>query len=124
LSVLRWMKNILVIEDENDIMAIVTLILEDEGYSVSTMSSALHYETRVRAAHADLVLLDLNIAGFNGKIICEYIKGQNDLKSIPVIIMSANLNAKQVKEECGAQGVIHKPFDLNNFIGTVRHYAA
>jgi len=118
------MKNILVIEDECDIMALVTIILEGEGYKVSIMSSAVHYETRVRAAHADLVLLDLNIAGFNGKIICDYIKGQNDLKSIPVIIMSANSNAKQVKEECGAVDVIYKPFDLNNFIGTVRHYAA
>jgi len=118
------MKNILVIEDEYDIMAIVTLILEEEGYHVSAMNSANHYKTRVRAAHADLVLLDLNIAGFNGKIICDYIKGQNDLKSIPVIIMSANLNANQVKEECGAEDVINKPFDLNNFIGTIRHYAA
>ncbi len=118
------MKNILVIEDENDIMAVVTLILENEGYKVSTMSNADHYKTKLREAHADLVLLDLNIGGFNGRIICEYIKAHDDLKSIPVILMSANINAQQIKEECGAEDLIRKPFDLNYFIGTVKRFAA
>lgn len=123
MSVRYLMKNILVIEDENDIMALVTLILENEGYKVSTMSNAAHYETKVREAHADLVLLDLNLGGFNGKIICDYIKAHDDLKSIPVILMSANADAQQIKNECGAEDLIRKPFDLNYFIGTVKRFA-
>jgi DNA-binding response OmpR family regulator len=117
------MKKILVIEDEYDIMALVKIILENEGYSVCTMSNAEHYQTKVRAACADLVLLDLNIGGFNGGIICDYIKGQNDLKNIPVVIMSANINAEQAKKDCGAEDLIKKPFDLNSFIHTVKQYA-
>ena len=116
------MKNILVIEDEPDIMMLVKMVLESEGYNVSEMSSAASYKTKVRAAHADLVLLDLNIAGFDGNIICEYIKAQTDLKSIPVIIMSGNLNARQIKEDCGADDIIAKPFDLDRFVDMVKRY--
>ncbi len=116
------MKNILVIEDEADIMMLVKMVLESEGYKVSEMSAAAGYQTKVRDAHADLVLLDLNIAGFDGNIICEYIKAQTDLKSIPVIIMSGNLDAQQIKDECGADDIIAKPFDLDSFIGMVKHH--
>ena len=117
------MKNILVIEDEYDIMALLIIILENEGYKVSTMSNAAHYETKVREAHADLVLLDLNVGGVNGRYICEYIKAQDDLKSIPVILMSANMDAEKIREECGAEDLICKPFDLNYFIRTVKRFA-
>ncbi len=86
------------------------------------MSDAAGYETRIRDAHADLVLLDLNIAGFDGNIICEYIKAQTDLKCIPVIIMSGNLNAQQIKDDCGADDIISKPFDLDAFVGMVKRY--
>ena len=117
------MKNILVIEDEYDIVALLTIILENEGYKVSAMSNVAHYETKLHEAHPDLVLLDLNIGGFNGKAICDYIKTHTDLKSIPVILMSANVDAQKIKEECGAEDLISKPFDLNDFIGTVKRFA-
>ncbi len=51
------MKNILVIEDEADIMMLVKMVLESEGYKVSEMSDAAGYETKIREAHANLVLL-------------------------------------------------------------------
>ncbi len=116
LSARKLMKNILVIEDEYDIIALLTIILENEGYNVSTMSDAAGYETKLREAHADLVLLDLNVGGVSGKLICEYIKAHDDLKCIPVILMSANVDAERVKKECGAEDLISKPFDLNYFI--------
>ncbi len=118
MSARKLMKNILVIEDEYDIVALLVIILENEGYKVSTISDATGYETKLREAHADLVLLDLNIGGVNGKLICDYIKTHDDLKSIPVILMSANVDAGRVKEECGAEELISKPFDLNYFTAT------
>ena len=117
------MKNILLIEDEAHISEVVKMILEDEGYAVSIWCDATHFETRLKKSHADLVLLDLNIGGFNGKIICEYIKGNIDLKNVPVIIMSANNNIKQIKEECGAEDLMLKPFDLDTLINKVKAYA-
>jgi DNA-binding response OmpR family regulator len=118
------MKNILVIEDEADICDIITIILEDEGYKVRSLSTADHYKIRLKESYPDLVLLDLNIAGFNGQIICEYIKSQFDLKTIPVILMSANINAAKVKEVCGAEDLLEKPFDIISLVNKVRALAA
>jgi DNA-binding response OmpR family regulator len=116
------MKKILVIEDEPNIVVIVKIILEEEGYLVYKLTGPTEFKTVLRESKADLVLLDLNIAGIDGKIICVYIKDQNDLKNIPVILMSANHNVRQVKDECGADDLIRKPFDLNYLIGTVGAY--
>jgi DNA-binding response OmpR family regulator len=117
------MKRILVIEDGPLILGLVKEILENEGYLVSTMCEASHYKPELNRIHPDLVLLDLNIAGFDGEIICEYIKGHSGLKDIPIILMSANPNIQQVREHCGAEDYIKKPFSLNSFIDKVHAYA-
>ncbi|MEO6850789.1 MAG: response regulator [Mucilaginibacter sp.] len=116
------MKRVLIIEDEQDIVDIATMILEDEGYEVCSFSDYAGYESKVNDSHADLVLLDLNLQGFHGKDICKYIKGNENLKRTSVVLMSANRDIKAVKEEAGADGYICKPFDLTDFLQTVKTY--
>jgi len=116
------MKKILIIEDEQDIVDIATLILEDEGYEVHSFTNFLGYENIVNNCHPDLVLLDLNLQGYHGKDICKYIKGTEHLKQTSVVLMSANRDIQAVKEEAGADAYICKPFDLNDFINTVKTY--
>jgi DNA-binding response OmpR family regulator len=114
------MKKILIIEDEQDIVDIATMILEDEGYEVCSMTEFDGYESKVEKCHADLVLLDLNLGAYHGKDICKYIKGQDDLKKIAVVLMSANKDIEIVKNEAGADAFISKPFDLEHFIQVIR----
>lgn len=118
------MKKILIIEDEQDILDIATIILEDEGYEVCSFSNFLGYEGRVDASHADLVLLDLNLQGYHGKDICKYIKQNDDLKQTKVVLMSANRDIAAVKEEAGADAYICKPFDLKDFVQIIRKYTS
>jgi len=116
------MKRILIIEDEQDIIDIATIILEDEGYEVCSFSDFRGYESKVNDSHADLVLLDLNLQGYHGKDICKYIKANDHLKQTQVVLMSANRDIQAVKEEAGADAYICKPFDLNDFIETIKTY--
>jgi len=116
-------KKVLIFEDEPDILGVVTIILENEGYKVVGSLTADDYKYRVNETHADLVLLDLNIGGFNGKAICDYMKHDRELKNTPIVLMSANINIAQVKKECGADDMIKKPFDLFNLINIVKAYA-
>ena len=116
------MKKVLIIEDEQDIVDIATMILEDEGYEVSSHCEYADFETKVNNAHADLVLLDLNLDGYHGKDICKYIKGNDQLKDTSVILMSANRDIEAIKEEAGADGFITKPFDLADFINIVKTF--
>jgi DNA-binding response OmpR family regulator len=114
------MKRVLIIEDEQDIVDIATIILEDEGYEVCSFSNFLGFEGRVNASRADLVLLDLNLNGYHGKDICKYIKQNDGLKQTKVVLMSANRDIHLVKEEAGADAYICKPFDLIDFIQTIK----
>jgi DNA-binding response OmpR family regulator len=116
------MKRIVVIEDEPNISELVRIILEAEGHQVITFNDAALYQSRLQSSHPDLVLLDLNIAGFDGQVICDYIKKQSDLKHIPVILMSANQNITEVKKDCGAEDFINKPFDVYHFLQKVNAY--
>jgi CheY-like chemotaxis protein len=54
--------------------------------------------------------------------MCEYIKAQDDLKDIPVILVSANSDLENIKAECGADDHISKPFELTDFTRKVRQY--
>jgi DNA-binding response OmpR family regulator len=116
------MKKILIIEDEQDIVDIATMILEDEGYEVSSFTEFSDFETKVADSRADLVLLDLNLNGYSGEQICRYIKASSHLKQTSVVLMSANKNIREVKEDAGADGFICKPFDLSHFIDTIKEH--
>ena len=116
------MKRVLIIEDEQDIVDIATMILEDEGYEVSSHCEFEGFEKKVNDCDADVVLLDLNLDGYHGKDICKYIKNNDQLKSTSVILMSANRDIEAIKEEAGADGYITKPFDLMDFINIVKFF--
>lgn len=116
------MKRILIIEDEQDIVDITTLILEKEGYQVDSLNDFSNYEEKISSYDADLILLDLNLGIVNGKEICEYIKSQPHLKHKAVVLMSANFDVQKVKEEAGANSYLRKPFELSDFLYVVRFH--
>ena len=115
------MKKILIIEDEQDIMDISTMILEGEGYDVHGFSGFDGYQNIINSINPDLILLDLNLQGRSGREICEYVKQDTNLKTTGVILMSANPDIERVKTESGADTFIKKPFDLKDFTETIKH---
>ncbi len=115
-------KKILVIEDEPIIAEMICILLEIEGYKVISLNDEESIRDKRSYKQVDLVLLDLNLAGYSGTSICEYIKNDSDLKHIPVILVSANYDIEKIKDECGADDLIKKPFELTHFIQKVQEY--
>ncbi|MBS1520128.1 MAG: response regulator [Bacteroidetes bacterium] len=115
-------KNVLVIEDEPIIAEMISIILEIQGLNVISLSDTGRAREKLHGKEVNLVLLDLNLHGEGGQEFCEYIKGQDDLKHIPVILVSANIDIDQIKEECGANDIIRKPFNIDHFMKKVSHY--
>jgi len=97
-------------------VSLTVLLLEREGYEVHSFTRYQGYESVVNACKPNLVLLDLNLGGYHGKDICRYIKHQDDLKQIKVVLMSANLDIESVKEEVAADAFICKPFNIKDFL--------
>lgn len=119
---LRMKKEVLVIEDEPIIAEMMSILLEVEGYSVISAADTAFATRKLHEKDVHLVMLDLRLKGEDGQTMCAYIKGHDDLKHIPVILVSANADLEQIKIDCGADDHIAKPFDLNYFLDKVRNY--
>ena len=113
-------KRILVIDDDEDILNILKIILEDEGYEVIPLNTGASAE-EIHLMHPDLILLDVRIKGFHktGDEICNEIKACNSTKDIPVILVSAEFNVSQLAQESGADGYLRKPFNVRELIDQV-----
>lgn len=113
-------KRILVIDDDEDILTILNIIFEDEGYEVISLNTGATAE-EVQIIHPDLILLDVRIIGFNktGDQICNEIKSRASTRDIPVILLSAEINVPQLAQESRADGYLRKPFDVKELVDHV-----
>jgi len=100
----------------------ISIILEIQGLNVISLSDTSWARDKLLNREVNLVLLDLNLRGEGGQAFCEYIKGHDDLKHIPVILISANIDIEEIKNQCGADDLIRKPFNIDYFMEKVSHY--
>jgi len=76
------------------------------------------------APRPDIMLLDLNLPGKDGREVLTDIKGDRNLKSIPVVILSSSNDKEDIKKmyEQHANAYITKPVDLDKFINVIRTF--
>jgi len=105
-------KNILVVEDEEDIQQLVLYNLTRAGYSVKCVDSGEEALQQMGASRPDVILLDLMLPGMNGLEVCRAIKRINSTKEIPVIMLTAKGEESDIVVglEMGADDYITKPF--------------
>lgn len=105
-------KRILLIEDEEDIAALIKLQAEMSGYKLHVEVDGLNGYRAVEREKPDLVILDIMLPGQNGFDVCRKIKSNPELKNIPVIILSAKGEELDVilGLELGADDYVAKPF--------------
>ncbi len=105
-------KRILLIEDEEDIAALIKLQAELSGYKMHVEVDGLNGFRAIEREKPDLVILDIMLPGQNGFDICRKMKSNPDLKNIPVIVLSAKGDEIDVilGLELGADDYVAKPF--------------
>jgi DNA-binding response OmpR family regulator len=113
-------KTIQVVEDDSDILFIVSYVLEDAGYTVETFENAQTFLNRNRREDVDLVILDVMLPDGNGIELSKQLKMHYGTSKIPVIIMSAHAQLDVVFQEGKADDFITKPFDLDGFTSKVQ----
>jgi two-component system alkaline phosphatase synthesis response regulator PhoP len=105
-------KRILLIEDEEDIAALIKLQAELSGYKLHVEVDGINGYRAIEREKPDLVILDIMLPGENGLDICRKMKGMQELRNIPVIILSAKGEELDVVLglELGADDYVSKPF--------------
>lgn len=105
-------KRILLIEDEEDIAALIKLQAELSGYKLHVEVDGINGYRAIEREKPDLVILDIMLPGENGLDICRKMKSNSELKNIPVVILSARGEELDVVLglELGADDYVPKPF--------------
>ena len=118
------MENIsaVVIEDEEDILELISYNLRREGFDVKGATSGEDGLTLVESSHPNVVLLDLMLPGVSGLDVCKSLKANSDLKSIPIIMVSAKGDESDIIAglEMGADDYVTKPFSPKILVARVR----
>ena len=105
---------VLVIEDEPDIRELVEFNLKKYDYNVLLANNGEKGLKDARSYEPDLILLDLMLPGIQGIDVCRVIKSDENIKSIPIIILSALGQEEDIVLglEAGADDYVSKPFSL------------
>lgn len=112
------MKNILVIDDDDAISEALKVMLETTGYAV-TISRTGQIVYSLKKDFPDLILLDIWLSGVDGRDVLAAIRRHEKLKSIPVIMISANNDAEQIAQEASADDFLSKPFEMKDLLEKV-----
>ncbi len=115
-------ERILLVEDEKDILELVTYNLNKEGYRVTGVRSGEDGLKAARNGTADLIVLDLMLPGIGGLDVCKILKHDAATSSIPIVMLTAKGEEADVVSglEVGADDYITKPFSPRVLIARIR----
>ena len=115
-------KRILVVDDEADIVGLVTYNLKKEGFIVDSISDGESALTKVRKEKYSLLILDLMLPGIQGIEICRILRNDPKTAGIPVIMLTAKGEEvdKILGLELGADDYVTKPFSPRELIARVK----
>ena len=106
------MKKILIVDDDPDLLFNLRVMLNKRGFMVFTLVDGHDTISMVHTILPDLVVLDVHIGEVDGRIICRELKDDLSTKTIPVLMISSDLQQSNVKEICEADDFLEKPFKI------------
>lgn len=107
-------KTIYIADDDLSICEILSVILRDKGYNIiisNDGSSLLALDTI-----PDLIFLDVRMASVDGSELCKSWKLNPRTMLVPIIIVSANQDIPEIAKDCGADGWLAKPFEMQDLL--------
>lgn len=115
-------KLILAVEDDRDILELITYNLEREGYEVTGATTGEDGVDAARSDKPDLVLLDLMLPGIDGLEVCRRLKADPDTAHLPIVMVTAKGEESDIITglELGADDYVTKPFSPKVLIARIR----
>lgn len=109
-------RTVLIVEDSEVIRRILSLILEAEGYRVVESPDGRRVADLARRERPDVITLDLSLPDVDGREILRQLGTDERLCEVPVVVLSAFVEALSSAERWYAADVIVKPFDLDDLL--------
>lgn len=116
------MKKILVVDDEPDIVELVSYNLKKEGFEVSSASDGEEALKEIRKGKYEALILDLMLPGIQGMELCRILRNDPKTKDLPIIMLTAK--GEEIDRilglETGADDYLTKPFSPRELTARVR----
>ena len=116
--------DILIIEDNDQNLYLVTFLLEKHGYLVHAARDGMEGVARAAALRPDLILLDIQLPGMDGYTVARHLRENPDLASVPIIAVTsyAMTGDREKALEAGCTGYIEKPINPDTFMQQVENH--
>jgi phosphate regulon transcriptional regulator PhoB len=113
---------ILIVDDEPDIVELVSYNLKKDGFSVTTASDGEEALNKIRKNKFDLVVLDLMMPGIQGVELCRIIRNDPKTAGIPIIMLTAKGEEvdRVIGLESGADDYMTKPFSSRELVARIK----
>jgi two-component system, chemotaxis family, chemotaxis protein CheY len=111
---------ILVVDDNADHRELIVIMLETEGYAVSTASDGREGLEQVKTNRPDLIICDVMMPGIDGIQMVKMIRQMPEHSGIPILMITAHGDVRANAIEAGANRTLGKPFDLEDLINLSR----
>lgn len=115
-------KKILIVDDEPDLVELVSYNLKKEGFKVSTAPDGEEALEKVRKSAFDLIILDLMLPGIQGSELCRTLRSNPKTETLPIIMLTAKGDvADKIRGlETGADDYMTKPFSPKELVARVK----
>lgn len=117
-------KTVLIVEDNELNLRLLNDILQASGYQTLKTSDGNEAIALAEEHRPDLILMDMHLHGVSGLETTKILKGRDDLKSIPVVAVTASAlrgDEEKILAE-GCDGFIAKPISISHFLATVARF--
>lgn len=106
-------KKILIVDDEPEILMLVSARLKASGYDVVTASDGQEGLDKAKAEMPDIMLLDVMMPKMDGYKVCGLLKADTRYQKIPIVMFTARAGSadEEMREDVGANGYLSKPLD-------------
>lgn len=110
--------HVLIVDDDAAIVDALSLMLEMEGFRVSSYDGT-RLRDEVLTIKPSLILLDVWLSGQDGRELCHMLKSDPKTKHIPVVLISASRHLEESAKKVLANGYLEKPFEMERVVDTI-----
>ena len=117
-------KKVLLAEDERNVILGVRTCLDAVGYQIEIVEDGDEALNSIRKERPDLILLDLLMPKVDGFEVLKEVKGNDETKDIPIIVLTAKAEEedRQRAMDLGADSYMTKPFKPQELWDLLKHY--
>ena len=118
------MKPFLICEDDRDLVILLHTYLKSKGYDYKLVERGEMVLPILKNQEMGLLLLDLNLPDMDGKEVIRQIREDPHAQNTPVVLFTATARADDILKEFQVEGLIKKPFELNDLKEVIYKYCS